>query len=310
MFEREMRARVERLLHGPFRNDDLLEVLLFVRERSDGRQTVREVGDFIAHRERNRGPLIFTTAQHMYYGARIHTYAAEASKKGDWSVEKLPAEVKPHFKTLSQKISKQTLRELRLSLSQVRELCSELSEALVSNSDGTLRFSRYLTALEYKVLSRLMGQLNSFPAFSGIRLGHEFVETLKSNRLISKSEARDYGFRLSLAVQLLALCKLNSSRIRIDDRTVTTLSFGLGGSQKEHLGIFIFVPSYSSPNVSLSCSLFDVNARPEEFCEPDVLEACRLFGHTPPMIDLTPDLRLCLIKSDVARKISSGLATD
>ena len=47
-YDHMMRARVERLLTGKFRVLDLQDLLLFLRARSDGRETVREIGDFVA----------------------------------------------------------------------------------------------------------------------------------------------------------------------------------------------------------------------------------------------------------------------
>jgi hypothetical protein len=43
-----MRARVERLVQGDVRVDDLTRLFLFARDRCDGRECVREIGDFVA----------------------------------------------------------------------------------------------------------------------------------------------------------------------------------------------------------------------------------------------------------------------
>src|SRR5262249_50208344 len=53
-----LRPRIERLLYGDeFVSDDLSRLFLYLRETSYGRQTVREVGDFVAHfGMRDKGP--------------------------------------------------------------------------------------------------------------------------------------------------------------------------------------------------------------------------------------------------------------
>jgi hypothetical protein len=51
-----LRQRVERLLSGPFRPDDLLKLFALLRLQSYGMQTVQEIGHFAAHAaERDRG---------------------------------------------------------------------------------------------------------------------------------------------------------------------------------------------------------------------------------------------------------------
>ena len=47
-----MRIRVKRLLHGKFRPDDITTLFLHLRDRHGGRESVREMGDFVAHPDR------------------------------------------------------------------------------------------------------------------------------------------------------------------------------------------------------------------------------------------------------------------
>src|SRR4051812_33243829 len=50
------RFMVLRLLRGEFRAQYFIELYLYARDRCDGRETVRDIGDFIAHRnERDKG---------------------------------------------------------------------------------------------------------------------------------------------------------------------------------------------------------------------------------------------------------------
>ena len=58
------RTRVERLLRGDFRVDDLTRLFLYARDRCDGRESVKEVGDFVAHHnERNKGTVTRATRE-------------------------------------------------------------------------------------------------------------------------------------------------------------------------------------------------------------------------------------------------------
>jgi hypothetical protein len=58
MIDDDLRLRAKRFLGGQRRADDLDRFYLDLRERTHGRASFREIGDFVAHRgERNRGPV-------------------------------------------------------------------------------------------------------------------------------------------------------------------------------------------------------------------------------------------------------------
>jgi hypothetical protein len=58
MSDSGIRARIERLLRGNFRSHDLTALFLYSRDRSRGRESVQELGDFIAHNDlRTKGIL-------------------------------------------------------------------------------------------------------------------------------------------------------------------------------------------------------------------------------------------------------------
>lgn len=54
----ELRSRVQRFLAGDHRVADLNRVFLALRDGCYGRASIREIGDFVAHREhREKGPV-------------------------------------------------------------------------------------------------------------------------------------------------------------------------------------------------------------------------------------------------------------
>jgi hypothetical protein len=58
MLDTDLQKRVQRLLRGERRSDDLDRLFLGLRDRSHGRESVREIGDFVAHRnQREKGPV-------------------------------------------------------------------------------------------------------------------------------------------------------------------------------------------------------------------------------------------------------------
>ena len=52
MSDPSLRLRVEQLLSGELRATDLIMLFLASREMCGGRETVKEIGDFVAHKTR------------------------------------------------------------------------------------------------------------------------------------------------------------------------------------------------------------------------------------------------------------------
>lgn len=70
MIDQDLSRRLARLLRGERRTDDLDRLFLALRDRASARASVREIGDFVAHRDqREKGPVtqkardIFTSFQ-------------------------------------------------------------------------------------------------------------------------------------------------------------------------------------------------------------------------------------------------------
>ena len=58
MLDTDLQRRVQRLLSGDRRTEDLARIFLSVRGRDQGRASLREIGDFVAHRDqREKGPV-------------------------------------------------------------------------------------------------------------------------------------------------------------------------------------------------------------------------------------------------------------
>src|SRR5258708_38187306 len=88
MVDTNLRIRVERLLKGDIRIEDLTTLFLALRGRSDGREILTEMGDFVAQRdERNKG--IVTRACRDYF-ASLRLFLSVRSGKTPLSLADLP----------------------------------------------------------------------------------------------------------------------------------------------------------------------------------------------------------------------------
>ena len=72
MVDAKSRAKVQRLLSDDFRPGDLSDLFIFARDHCDGRQTVTDIGDFVAHHnERDRG-IITNSTREWFATVRYH----------------------------------------------------------------------------------------------------------------------------------------------------------------------------------------------------------------------------------------------
>lgn len=72
MADAKSRAKVQRLLSEDFRPSDLADLFLFTRDHCDGRESVVDIGDFVAHHdERDRG-IITRSTREWFAVARYH----------------------------------------------------------------------------------------------------------------------------------------------------------------------------------------------------------------------------------------------
>jgi hypothetical protein len=88
-----LRVRVERLLRGNFRAEDLNRLFLYARDRCQGRESVQEIGDFVAHHdERSKGVVTRRTRDFFFALALERSTAARRS---------MPAICRPNIPTFS-----------------------------------------------------------------------------------------------------------------------------------------------------------------------------------------------------------------
>jgi hypothetical protein len=66
------KARVDRLLRGEFRPDDLTGLFLYARDHSDGRETVVDTGNFVANHDERYIGIITRSPREWFAVVRYH----------------------------------------------------------------------------------------------------------------------------------------------------------------------------------------------------------------------------------------------
>ena len=145
MVNSDFRRRVELLLSGDLSHLDRL--FLFVRDRCDGRKTIQEIGDLIAHPNRDKG--VVTESAKKYFV--IMRYVLEYRKKV-LDLNDLPGNFLQFLDIMFNQIEhKEVKLNIGISLRHLRSLLRDIKSKfalndrkrffLVSNLDNTNGYS-------------------------------------------------------------------------------------------------------------------------------------------------------------------------
>lgn len=284
------RVRVERILRGDFRPDDLISLLLFARDHCDGRETVAEIGHFVAHQtERNKG-IVTRSTREWFALARYFMAGFGPNGSRNLDASRLPASAQEYFRSAVTRIGGKLLREKTgIPGSRADKILQDLAARLDQNSDGTWMLPRECSPDEIALVNCISSYMVVRPAFSSQRLRDEFVDTLKSNGLITKDEIREYREEIGTLVQLLAIAVMHKCRVLLSDGLTTTLEASLN----KHVGaveILASVPNAvpGMPNCLIASAMFSANIDLIRNCHPDLLAG----GRWDCEIELSPDKRL------------------
>jgi hypothetical protein len=211
------KARVERLVHGDFHTEDLSQLFLYARDHCDGRESVVDIGDFIAHHsERDRG-IITRSTQEWFVVARFHMSRLRPDGVHPFDVTRMPAATQDYFKIAVSHMDAKDIREKsKLRRAKAYEIMQDIVSRLVRNSDGTWKLPP-LTKTERDLVQCVSSMMMVKPAFSAARLYDDFIATLKSNGLISKEDERSHRDMLRAVVQLYAVAAMHHCIVQVGD---------------------------------------------------------------------------------------------
>jgi hypothetical protein len=261
MADPKSRARVERLLRGDIRTDDITNLFLYARDRCDGRESVQEVGDFVAHHsERTKGIVTRTTRD---WSAICRFVSGRFGPGGPFPLDasNLP-DITPHF--LQASLRRLThaiiMAQFGMSKAEVARTLPHLLKKLHPNKTGGGLELLGVTHKELEVFRCLTSFLSVQGAFDGEQLCVDFIATLKSNGLISKEEIRNSP-QVGAIVQLFAFSVMHNCEI-VDTDGAKIRLYGVSkdvASIGRRLAIDAAVPTHNigQPNqISMVSSIY------------------------------------------------------
>jgi hypothetical protein len=254
------RARVERLLKGDFRPDDLTSLFLYARDRCDGREPVQEVGDFVAHHDERTKGLVTRETRDWFITSRV-TISGIASP---FQASQLPPNFR-EFLSASLRRMGPSIKQYATSLSVASRMLPGVLKKFVVKPDGTLAIPSNLPANERKLIEILATRLVVRPAFTSDRLFNDLSETLRSNGLLHRNELHRFK-ELKPVIALFAVSVMHNSDVNVGDGRKCKLKAAADGVG-ETMHVQASVPTIANPNLRVASSIYSTDLKSEEHCD-------------------------------------------
>jgi hypothetical protein len=256
MIDDDLRLRAKRFLGGQHRADDLDRFYLDLRERTHGRASFREIGDFVAHRgERNRGP-VTQVARDVITSVSIWSLGFRGKKP---TYLELAQAARANFRLASDKQLKDGCGLKRPAVKKI------LDRALPRLESGGP-----IDDAERPVLLYLANRFIWKPAFTDEVVVSDFCDVLTLNKIVSKAD-RPALLAARNFVSLFALIRMHGTTIALEDGTSAQL---LAGYANQHgiLEVKVQIDFNDAPKpISSPVCMFATSLKPEDQCDASLL---------------------------------------
>ena len=281
-FDKALRVRVERLLGGDVRLDDLHQIFLELRFRSPDAPAVGEVANFVTHQQERDIGLVTDHAKRLFlffrYFLSLDDHENEAWKSP------LFAEAALANVNLIPELELKT--ELGLTRKKTRRYCRDALAKFQQAADHTWRPIGKLTLVEHKTLDFLLRNLRVRTAFDEERLASDLRRTLISNGILKPSEVvitNDIKAKLSL----FAISKMHGSQLKLDD--VTSAQMGIRGGPDGTIEVGAMALMANGRH--LNCAMFVSSLQSTEYCIGGLADD-PMVADWETLVELTPEMKL------------------
>lgn len=257
MLDDDLRIRARRLATGQRRTEDLDRLFLGLRDRGEGRLSIREIGDFVAHRGQREKGLVTQTARDVFTSVDVWSRPLRRQPVARADVVRA---VRANFRLAS---DQQIKKGCGMRRSIVRR---RLDSALLQFERGEILRDQEMAILKYLGTTFIWK-----PAFTDIQLFTEFRNILYHRGLLTKAEWVSIETAKTF-LTLYTIALMHGVRVTFDTGLRSELRAGFSNRQG-HLEIKILITFDDAPKPIMSpICMFLTSLRPEEHCAPQLLD--------------------------------------
>jgi len=275
MAPEHVRICVLRLLAGDVRIEDINTLFRYLRTRSYGNKVVKEMGDFISHREeRDEGIVVNdVTDFFIFYRKRIQDYYFQSL-----DLRNMPDFVPEVLEANLRRMDSQTVLEVTgKNAAAANQTLKAALRKIYTKSDGRLAFSENLTRQEWRVFDGLWRTMHISPAFTTDELFDGLCIALEKNGLLESAERSNFE-KLRRVIAAHAVATMHWAEVKLGDGSIGHLYARIaqiGGKGDPILQIYaqsetLSITDRTKP-MGIAYPVFTSSANPAETCDPALL---------------------------------------
>jgi hypothetical protein len=242
----------------------------YARDRCDGRESVQEVGNFVAHHDIRTKGLVTRSVRDWVVIVRYMGWLYSEEKSRQVNMANLPEYIPDYLQATTRRIDAQDLKK-RVGMKRAKavHILPGVIQKLARNNDGTYRLREAdLDADEKALIAYLCTVVIARTAFDGRRLYEDFSATLKSHGLLRKEELATFG-RLSVPISLFAVTVMHNCAIRVNESVTIALRARSDGGEVSVNCVFRPHHSGALKGVGYASSIFRAEVTdPASYLDP------------------------------------------
>lgn len=251
----DLSVRVQRLVSGQHRIEDLVRIFLDLRSRCSGKPCFREIGDFVAHRDERTKGLVTQTAQHLFTSMDV------------WSMKlrNIDATMEDIFNAAKANLFIATDTQLH-----------NMVQCQRGNAKGKLKSIQkkwkkgsHFTDVEKNFLNSIGNALVWRPVFTGDSLFSEFCEVLKDNQIASKEDIVLLSSAKNFIV-LFALVHMHGCRLNISNTMKVEVLVGFKKNENYLCAFMNVIFEELEKPLYFPVALFMSDLNPMHVCSSDL----------------------------------------
>lgn len=255
VIDQELQARAGRLLDGHGRIEDLDRLFLDQRERSHGRASFRELGDFLAHRDqRTKGP-VTQRVRDVFTSFRV------------WSMPLRSLTPSPSDLLDAGKANLRLYSDAEIAaFGTHREAANTKINKIIRKLEAGHPPSANDKELFHLIVNRFVWR----PAFTGDELFNDFEHVLLKNRIIAPENCAALAASKDL-ISLYAVSRLHGSAIKIEDGMTGKLIAGFANADGViEVKVDVGGKDWIKPVQAPIC-IFLTSLDPKKYCAPNLM---------------------------------------